>query len=149
MTFGWPAFPLLISIGLSVSTERSASFSPHFKTAVQIFSSIDGINWSMRTLLYSHNQRAKTRPSLYLGLNISVSSLNAAVRREIFSNCSIVFKIKFSFKKNNKICVKILVVGLRFTIQYAFWRSNAAFNGPLIRKSNRLFLAGYTIIVVE
>ena len=31
------------------------------------------------------------------------------------------------------------------SVQYAFWRSNTALDGPLINQSNRLFLSGYTI----
>ena len=52
------------------------------KTKVRIFSCMDRINWSIRTLLYSHNQRPK--PSLNSELNIFLSTLNAAVGREIF-----------------------------------------------------------------
>ena len=55
------------------------------KAEVRIFSRMDRTNWSIRALLYSHKQRAKTEAfSLNSVLNIFVSSLNAAVGREIF-----------------------------------------------------------------
>ena len=47
-----------------------------------MFSLMDQTNWSIRALLYSHNQRLK--PSLTSIANILVSSLNVAVGREFF-----------------------------------------------------------------
>ena len=67
------------------------------KAEVRIFSHIGLTNWSIRALLYSHNQGPK--PSLNSVLKISVSSLNAAVGREIFSSSHISFKVKLSIKK--------------------------------------------------
>ena len=63
------------------------------KAEVRIFSRMDSSNWSIRALLYRHNQRPK--PSLNSVLNMFVSSLNAPVGREIFSSSHISFKIKF------------------------------------------------------
>ena len=63
---------------------------------VRIFSSMDRTDWSIRALLYSHNQRPK--PSLNSVLNLFVSSLNAAVGREIFSSSHISFNVKLSIK---------------------------------------------------
>ena len=54
------------------------------KTKVRIFSRMDGTNWSIRALLYSHNQRPK--PVLNSELNKIVPSFTASVGREIFSN---------------------------------------------------------------
>ena len=56
----------------------------HKKT--KVFSHMDQINLSIRVSLYSHSQIPK--PSLSSELNIFVSSLNAAVRMEFFSNAS-------------------------------------------------------------
>ena len=67
------------------------------KTKVRIFSCLDRTNWSIRALLYSHNQRPK--PSSNSKMTIFVSSLNAVVRKQILSNFSISFKIKISFEK--------------------------------------------------
>ena len=67
------------------------------KAEVRIFSCMDRTNWSIRALLHSHSQRLK--PSLNSVLNIFVSSLNAAVGREIFSSSHISFKVKLSIKR--------------------------------------------------
>ena len=64
------------------------------KAEVRIFSRMDRTNWSTRILLYSHDQRPK--PSLNSVLNIFVSSLNAAVGREIFSSSHISFEVKLT-----------------------------------------------------
>ena len=100
------------------------------KTKIQIFSLMDRTNWSIRALLYSHTQRPK--PSLMSELNIFVSSLTAAVGREIFSNSAILFKVKLSLEKR-KLNVKVFVVhfvcllkeAFDFPVQYAF------FGGPI------------------
>ena len=63
-------------------------------TKVRIFSRMDRTNWPTRALLYSHDQRPK--PSLNSVVNIFVSSLNAAVGRETFSNSYISFEVKLS-----------------------------------------------------
>ena len=52
------------------------------KTEVRIFSRMDRINWSIRALSYSRNERLK--PSLNSEPNKFVSSLKAAVGREFF-----------------------------------------------------------------
>ena len=124
------------------------------KTNVRIFSPMDGTNWSIRALLYSHNQRPKPSPTSELNsvLNIFVSSLNAAVGREFFSSSSILFKVKCSLRKD-RTCVKFFFVhvfcllkkAFDLTVQYALWRSNTALDGPLIDQSNRVFLSSYTI----
>ena len=69
------------------------------KAELRIFSRMDRTNWSIRVLLYRHNQRPKTESSLNSVLNIFVSSLNAAVGREFFSSSHISFKVKRSIKK--------------------------------------------------
>ena len=53
------------------------------KTKVQIFSRMDRTNWSIRALLYSHNQRPKPSSNSTLNVFVSspVSSLNAVVGR--------------------------------------------------------------------
>ena len=89
--------------GFEVRTERKAE--------VRMFSRMDRTNWSVRALLYSHSQRPK--PSLNSVLNIFVSSLNAAVGREIFSSSNITFKVKLSTKKS-KTCVKVFVIPFVF-----------------------------------
>ena len=71
------------------------------KTKVRIFSSVDRINWSIRALLYymAIMKDHRPTPSLNSGLNKSVSSLIAAVRREIFFQFFISLKVKLSFKR--------------------------------------------------
>ena len=68
------------------------------KTKVPIFSRMDRINWSIRALLYSHNQRPKH--SLNSELNIFVSTLNAAVGKQIFPIPLSRLKNKALIKKN-------------------------------------------------
>ena len=60
-------------------SDRSFEVRTERKPKVRIFSRMDRTNWSIRALLYSHNQRPK--PSLNSTLNIFVSSLNAVVGR--------------------------------------------------------------------
>ena len=72
------------------------------KTKVRIFSRIDRTNWSIRALLYSHNQ--KPTPFLNSYLCIFVPSLTAAVGREILSNFSISFKSK-AFIQETQTCL--------------------------------------------
>ena len=72
-----------------------------------MFSRMDRINLSIRGLLYSHNERPKA--SLNSELNIFVSSLNVAVRREFFSNSSTLFKVN-QFHSRNQNLRKIFVV---------------------------------------
>ena len=71
------------------SSDRSFEVRTERKTKVGIFFRIDRTNWSIRALLHSHNQRSK--PSVNSELNIFVSSLTAAVGREMFLNSSISF----------------------------------------------------------
>ena len=79
------------------------------KAEVRIFSRMDRINWSIRALLYSHNQRPK--PSLNSVLDMFV--LNASVGREIFFSSDISFEVKLSIKKS-KTCLKIFVIPFVF-----------------------------------
>ena len=113
------------------------------KTKVRIFARMDRINWLIRALLYSHNQRSK--PSLNSEPNKFVSSLKAAIGREIFSSSSISFKVKLSFKKlklAKKFLSSILFV---YRGSSSISLSNTALNGPFNNRSNRAFLSGYKI----
>ena len=95
------------------------------KTEVRIFSRMDRTNWSIRALLYSHNQRSfLPTPFINSVLNIFVSSLNAAVGREIFSS-PISFKVKLSIKKV-KLAWKFLSSLLFLFIEEGIW-----FPGPI------------------
>ena len=79
------------------------------KAEVRIFSHVDRTNWSIRALLYSHNQRQKTEAFSKFSTGHSVSSLNAVVGREIFPVPShISFKVKLSIKKS-KTCIEIVI----------------------------------------
>ena len=96
------------SIGENIRTEV-LKYGPNEvrsvrKAEVRIFSPMDRTNWSIRALLYSHDQRPKTKdqrpkPSPNSVQNLFVSSLNAAVGRDIFSSSHISFKVKLSIKK--------------------------------------------------
>ena len=86
-------------------------------------------------------------------LNIFVSSLNAAGGRKIFSSSRISFKVKLSIKKQNlrenfchPFCFCLLKRVFDFPVQYAFWWSNTALDGPLINQSNRVVSSSYTIM---
>ena len=126
-----------------VRTERSKVCT---KTKVRIFSRMDRINWPIRASLYSHNQRPKT--SLNSELDIFVSSLNAAVGRELFSNSSILFKVKLSLKNQNlrkNLCRPTYLrieIGLRFPRSNTpFWRSSTVLDGPLMKGSENTVFA--------
>ena len=60
-------------------SDRSCEVRTERKTKVRIFSRMDRTNWSIRALLYIHNQRPK--PSLNSKLNIFVSSFNTVIGR--------------------------------------------------------------------
>ena len=108
--------------------DRSFEVRTERKAEVRIFSRMDTTDWSIRALLYSHNQRPKPKPSLNSVLNIFVSSLNAAVRKEFFSSSHISFKVKLSIK--SKTCLRIFVIlfvfifllqnAFDFQVQFAF-----------------------------
>ena len=77
------------------------------KAKVQMFSRMDQANWSIRALLYSHNQHLRFIPDkndTYLNYNdnlhikflLEYFHLNSS---RIFSNSSISFEEKLSFKK--------------------------------------------------
>ena len=97
---------------------------------VRILSHMDRTNWSIRGLLYGHNQRPN--PSSNSKLNIFVSSFNALVGRQILSNFSISFKIKISFKDQNlrkHFLSSILFVSVE--VGLSIFRFNTPFGGPI------------------
>ena len=83
---------------------------PHFPACTQS----DG-STSHRTSAEERDQIPKPSLNSVLntGLDISVSSLNAAVGRKIFSSSHISFKVKLSIKKS-KTCVKVFVIPFVF-----------------------------------
>ena len=104
------------SIRENIRTEV-LKYGPHFvrsvrKAEVRLFSRMDRTNWSIIALSYSHNQRPKTEAFSKFSTEL-VSSLNAAVGREMFSSSHISFKVKLSIKKD-KTCVKIFVIPFVF-----------------------------------
>ena len=80
------------------------------KAKVQIFSGMDQTNWSIRALLYSHNQhtfipdKMNYNDNLHIKLLLKYLHLNSS---GIFSNSSISFKEKLSLK-NPKLALKSL-----------------------------------------
>ena len=67
----------------------------------------------------------------------------------IFSNFSISFKEKLSFKNQNLLKKSVSSIlsnyWCRPSVFWSNWRSNTALDGLLINQSNRLFISGYTI----
>ena len=127
----WPTVrPIWENIRTAVLKYGSNGVRSVKKTKVRILSRVNRTNWSIKALLNRHNQRPK--PSLNSELNIFVSSLNAAIGREIFSNSSLWFKVKLSFKKT-KTCVKMLS-----SILFVYWSrpSISWFNMPFLQTAN-------------
>ena len=131
------------------------------KAKVQIFSRMDRANWSIRALLYSHNQHLGfVLDKMILDWIImtictsnSFSSIFIRILREYFPIPLSHFKRSFHSKNQNllrKYLSSILFVYWYrpsiFRSSMPFWRSNMALDGPLINQSNRLFLSGYTVI---
>ena len=131
------------------------------KAKVQIFSRMDRTNWSIRALLYSHNQ--------HLGFTLDKMILDWIIvtiyTSKSFSSIFIwilsqYFPIPLShlnrnFRSKNQNLLKKSLSSILFVYwcrpsifrsNTPFWRSNTALDVPLIHQSNRLFLSGYTII---
>ena len=134
------------------------------KAKVQIFSRMDQTNWSIRALLYSHNQ--------HLGFILDKMILNWIIMTiytsNSFSNIFIrilpecfpipLANLKRSFHSKNENLLKKSLSSILFVYWFIplifrsnkpFWRSNTAVDRPLINPSNRLFLSGYAIIFIK
>ena len=131
------------------------------KAKVQIFSRMDRTNWSIRALLYSHNQHLRfILDKMILNWIVmtiyasnSLSSIFTRIFRNIFKFLWLIWRKAFIQK--TKTCLKKSLWSILFVYwckpsifrsNTPFWRSNTAFDGPLINKSNRFFLSGYTIM---
>ena len=89
--------------GFEVRTERKAE--------VRIFSRMARTNWSIRALLYSHNQRPKTEAFFKFSTEHICVFLECSCCKGHFFNSHILFKVKLSIKRS-KSCVKIFVIPL-------------------------------------
>ena len=132
------------------------------KGKVQIFPRMDRTNWSIRALLYSHNQHLGFTLDKMIHCWIimtiyasnSFSSIFIRILPEYFPIP--LSHLKRSFHSQNQNLLKSLyrpfclfVYWCRpsiFRSNTPFWRSSKALDGPLINQSNRLFLSGYTIM---
>ena len=130
------------------------------KTKVQIFSRMDRNNWSIRALLYSHNQHLGFIPDkmtlnwILMTIYTSNSSSSIFIRILLEYFPILLSHLKRSFHSKNQNLLKqslsfiFFVYWCRpsiFLSNTPFWRSNTALDGPLINQSNRLFLSGYKI----
>ena len=131
------------------------------KAKVQIFSRMDQTNCSIRALLYSHNQHLGfILDKIILNWIVmtiytsnSLSSIFVRIFRNIFKFLWLIWRKAFIQK--NKTCLKTSLSSILFVYwckpsifrsNTPFWRSNTAFDGPLINQSNPFFLSGYTIM---
>ena len=133
------------------------------KAKVQIFSCMDRTNWSIRALLYSHNQHiglTLVKMILYwiimtiYTLN-SFSSIFIRILPEYLpiplSHLKRIFHSKNQNLLEKSLPSILFVYWCRpsiFRSNNPFWRSNTALDGLLINQSNRLFLSGYTISIL-
>ena len=120
---------------------------------------MDRTNWSIRALLYSHNQHK----GLILGKMIldwmtrtvytsnSFSSISVRTLPEYFPIHRSHFKKSFPSENHNllkNLCRSFIFVDWSrpsiFQSNTPFWRSNTALDGPLINQSNHLFLSGWS-----
>ena len=124
------------------------------KAKVQIFSHMERTNWSIRALLYSHNQHlgfTVDKMILYwitmtIYTSNSFSSIFIRILPEYFPIPLSHLKRSFHSKNQNllkkSISSILFVIWCRSSIFWSntpFWRSNTALDGPLINQSNCLY----------